>query len=133
VPDRLLGILRHQGLERAPRALVIEKSRPGVAEESCELGPGVRRAHIDDADRLDARPWWLGHDEVRDLAGLDAAPELLFRRHQNGEIERVHRDGDFDPFAATGNDGEHRAPQMGNPHVVLELCHVLFGRCLFGE
>jgi hypothetical protein len=27
----------------------------------------------------------------------------------------------------------HRAPQVGDPHVVLELAHVLFGRCLFRE
>src|SRR5262249_57264165 len=99
----------------------------GVAEERCELGPGGRRAHIDNPDRLDPRPWRLCHDEVRDFARLDAAPEFLFRRHQNGEIERVHRNGDLDPFAAAGNDGEHRGPQMGHPHVVLDLRHVLFG------
>src|SRR5262245_27033995 len=109
MPDRLLGILRHKRLELALRALVVEKGFPGVEEERFELSPRVRRAHIENADGLDARPWRLGHDEVRDFAGLDAAPELLFRRHQNGEIERVHRYGDLDPFAAARNDGEHRA------------------------
>src|SRR5262249_48506767 len=79
MPNRLLGILRHQRLELALRALVVEKSFPGVAEEPCELRPRIRRAHIDNADGLDARLWRLGHDEMRDLAGLDAAPELLFR------------------------------------------------------
>src|SRR5262245_55834263 len=49
MPDRLLGVLRHQRLELALGALVVEKSLPGVAEERCELGPRVRRAHIDDA------------------------------------------------------------------------------------
>src|SRR5260370_6679080 len=54
------------------------------------------------ADRLDARPWRFCHDEVRDFAGLDAAPELLFGRDQDAEGERVHRDGDLGPFAAGG-------------------------------
>jgi hypothetical protein len=107
MPDRLLGVLRHQCLELALRALVVEKGFSSVAEERCELGPRVRRAHIDNADRLDARLWRLGHNEMRDFAGLDATPELLFRRYQNGEIERVHRNGDLDPFAAASNDGEH--------------------------
>src|SRR6516164_5107915 len=44
VPDRLLGVLRHQRLELALRALMVEKGFPGVAEKRCELGPGVRRA-----------------------------------------------------------------------------------------
>src|SRR5262245_39005160 len=62
VPDRLLGILRHQGLELALRAFVVEKGAPGVAEERGELGPRIGRAHIDDADGLDARPRRLGID-----------------------------------------------------------------------
>src|SRR5262245_5707398 len=102
VPDRLLGVLRHQLLALALRALVVDKSFPGVAEECCELGPRVRRAHIDKANGLDARPRRLYHDEVRNFAGLDAAPELLFRRYQDGEIERVHRYRHLDPFAAAG-------------------------------
>src|SRR4029453_4725853 len=39
VPHRLLGVLRHEGLEFALGALVVEKRLPGVAEERCELGP----------------------------------------------------------------------------------------------
>src|SRR5499427_10261421 len=54
--DRLLGVLRHQGLELALRALVVEKGFPGAAEESSELRPGTRRTHLDDADGLGARP-----------------------------------------------------------------------------
>src|SRR5438046_5151557 len=83
MPDRLLGVLRHKGLELALRTLVVEKRLPGVAQQRCELGPRIRRAHIDDADRLDARPWRLGHDEARYFAGLDAAPKLLFGRDQD--------------------------------------------------
>src|SRR5262245_35033232 len=57
VPDCLLDVLRHQRLELALCALVVEKGLPGVAEERGELGPRVRRAHIDNANGLDARPW----------------------------------------------------------------------------
>src|SRR5262245_2341318 len=56
VPDGLLGILGHQGFELAFGPFVVEKGASGVAEQSSELGPGIRRAHIDDADGLDARP-----------------------------------------------------------------------------
>ena len=69
----------HQGLELALGPFVVEKGTPGVAEEHGELGPGIRRAHIDDADGLDARPRRLGIYEMGRFAGLDAAPELLFR------------------------------------------------------
>src|SRR6516162_4944377 len=110
VTDRLLSILRHQGFELAFGPFVIEKGAPGVAEERGELRPGIRRAHIDDADRLDARPRRLGADEMGRFAGPHAAPEPLFRRDQNAEIERVHGDCDLDPFAAAGDDREHRGP-----------------------
>src|SRR5262249_4595706 len=126
VPDGLPGILRYQGFELAFGPFVVEKGVPGVAEERGELRPGIRRAHIDDANRLDAWPRRLGIDEVGQFAGLHAAPELLFRRHQNAEIERVHGDRDLDPFAAPGDDREHRGPQMSDPHVVLDLSHILF-------
>src|SRR6516165_319697 len=63
VPDGLLGILRHQGFELAFRPFVVEKGASGVAEECSELRPRIRRAHIDDADGLDARPRRLGIDE----------------------------------------------------------------------
>src|SRR6266511_3678426 len=34
--NRLLGVVRHQGLELALRAFVVEKGFPGIAEERCE-------------------------------------------------------------------------------------------------
>ena len=48
-----------------------------------------------------------------DFAGLDAAPELLFGRDQDAQIERVHGDRDLDPFAATGDDRQHRPTADG--------------------
>src|SRR5215510_1982260 len=127
------GIFGHQGFELAFGPLVLDKSGAGIAEERGELRPGIRRTHIDDADRLYTRARRLGIDKVRRFAGLHAAPELLFRRDQDAEIERVHRDRDLDPFAAPGDDREYRPPQMGNPHVVLDLSHILFGGSLFGK
>src|SRR6516164_4363065 len=56
VPDGLPGIFRHQGLELAFGPFVVEKGTPGAAEERGNLGPGVGRAHVDDADGLDAWP-----------------------------------------------------------------------------
>src|SRR6266403_4302270 len=60
VPDGLLGILGHQSFEFAFGPFVVEKGLPRVAEERCELGTGIRRAHVDDADSLNARPRGLG-------------------------------------------------------------------------
>src|SRR5262245_28566027 len=68
VPDGLLSVLGHQGFELAFGPFVVEKGAPGVAEERGELRPEIRRAHIDDADGLDARTRRLGQDEVGDFA-----------------------------------------------------------------
>src|SRR5438132_6977500 len=54
VPDGLSGILGHQGFELAFGPFVVEKGAPGVTEERGKLRPGIGRAHIDDADGLDA-------------------------------------------------------------------------------
>src|SRR5262245_65155097 len=104
MPDRLLDVFRHQGLEFVFRPLMVEKGLAGVAEQGGEFGPGIRRAHIDDADRLDARPRWLGVDEVRRFTGLDAAPELLLRRDQDAEVKWVHGNRDLDPLSTAGDD-----------------------------
>src|SRR5262249_12220226 len=98
VPDGLSGNLGHQGFELALGAFVVEKGAPGVAEERGKLGPGVGRAHIDDADGLDAWTRRLGQDEVGNFARLYTAPELLFRRHEDAEIEWVHGNRDLSPL-----------------------------------
>src|SRR5262249_29538404 len=119
--DRLSGVLGYERLELALCPFVLEKGAAGAAEQGGELRPGIRGAHVDDADRLDTRPWRLGVNEVGSFAGLDASPELLFCRHQNGQVERVRRDRDLRPFAAPSYDRQHRGPQMSDPHVVLDL------------
>src|SRR5262245_1744745 len=78
--DGLPGILGHQGFEFDFGPFVVERGASRVAEERGELRPGIRCAHIDDADGLDAWARRLGIDEMGRFAGLHAAPELLFRR-----------------------------------------------------
>ena len=60
-----------------------------MLREIGEFRPGIRRAHIDDADRLDARPRRLDTEEPRGLAVLDAAPEFLLRGQKKVLVERI--------------------------------------------
>ena len=48
-------------------------------------------------------------------------------------VERISRNGKFDPLAAAGDDRECRHPGVGDPHIVLDLRHVFLRRRLFGE
>jgi hypothetical protein len=77
--DGFLGVFGHQGLEFALGALMVEIGCAGAAKQRRELGPGVRRGHVDDAHGFDPGSRRLDVDEMRHLAELDAAPELLFR------------------------------------------------------
>src|SRR5260221_3390486 len=58
--DRLFGVLGNERLELALCPLVVEEGAAGAAEQRGELRPGIRGAHVDDADRLDARPRRFG-------------------------------------------------------------------------
>ncbi len=51
--------------------------------------PGIRRAHVDDADGLDPWPRRLDAEEARGLAVLDAAPEFLLRGQKKVLVERI--------------------------------------------
>jgi hypothetical protein len=42
-------------------------------------------------------------------------------------VERIGRNRDFDPFAAAGDDRQHRGPGRRYPHIVLQLRHMLLG------
>src|ERR1700686_284074 len=65
MPDRLLGILRHQALQFRFGLFMFEMGRTRPREGSGELRPGIRRAHVDDADRLDSRLWRLDPEKPR--------------------------------------------------------------------
>ena len=127
--DRLLGVFRHQAFQLGLGFLVLEKGAAGRAEYAGELGPGIGRAHVDDPHRLDPWPRRLNAEQARGLATLDAAPELFLRGEQKVLVERIRRNADLDPFAAAGDDREHRQLGVGDPHIVLQLRHVFFGRC----
>src|SRR5262245_18614906 len=73
VPDRLLGVFGHQRFELSTRSFVLEKSLARLPVDASKFGPGIGRAHVDDADGFNARPWRLDVDQVRNLAKLHAA------------------------------------------------------------
>src|ERR1700758_3870802 len=75
VAGSFLGVLRHQRLELGPGPLMVEKGRAGGAEEASQLRPGIRLAHVDDANCFDPRPRRLDPVGARRVPSLDAAPE----------------------------------------------------------
>src|SRR5215213_4993563 len=89
VTDRLFGILRHQGFQLSLGLLMLEKGLPGVAEHVGELRPGIRRAHVDYAHRLDPPPRRLNAEQVRGCAARDAVPELPLCRYQQALLGRI--------------------------------------------
>jgi hypothetical protein len=48
-------------------------------------------------------------------------------------VERISRNGKFNPLATAGDDRKRRRPGVGYPHVVLDLGDVFLCRRLFGE
>src|SRR5215470_1877352 len=113
MPDRLLGVLWHQGLELRLGVLMLEMGLACAPKYAGEFGPGIGRIHVDDPHRLNASSRWLD--------ALDAAPEFLFRRQKKVLIERIGWYLDLDPLPAAGDNREHRGGGIGDPHVVLDL------------
>src|SRR6476659_6777166 len=98
---------------------MIEIGSSGPAKHAGEFRPGVGRTHINDPAGFDPWPRWLDAKEVRGLASLDAAPELLLGRQQEVLVERIGWNGHLHPFAAAGNDRQHRGSRGRDPHIVL--------------
>src|SRR3954451_4189531 len=121
-----LRVLWHECFQVALSLLMLDEGWSGSAIHGRELGPGVRLTHVDRPHGFDPWPGWLDAEEARGLARFDAAPELLLGGEQKVLIERVGVDLDLDPLARACDDGENRATRADHPHVVLELCHVLF-------
>jgi hypothetical protein len=48
-------------------------------------------------------------------------------------VERISRNGKFNPLATAGDDRQRRCRRVSHPHVVLELGDVLLGCRTFGE
>ncbi len=119
MPDGLLSIFRHEAFQFGFGLLVFEMRRSSPRKDPSELRPGVRRAHVDDAHRFDARPRRLGAEQDRGLAILDAAPEFPLSSENEVLIERIGMGLDLDPLAASGDDREYGTPRRNDPHVML--------------
>src|SRR5262249_49949365 len=130
VSDRFLGVLGHMRLEFRLGILVLEVSFAGAPKHASELRPGIGGAHVDDPYRFDPRAGRLEAKQSRRLATLNAAPELFLGREQEMLVEGIGRDADLHPLAASGDNRKHRRLSVYDPHIVLELRHVLFGRDL---
>src|SRR5215469_16987726 len=96
--NHLFGVLRHQCFQLDPRALMLQKGLSGGTEDSGKFGPGIRGAHINNADRLDPRLWRLNTKQARRLAALDTAPELPLSRNtapvastRPSKVAAIHR------------------------------------------
>src|SRR5262249_45173679 len=50
------GVLRDQALQFGLGLLMVQESRPGSAVDTGKCRPGVRCAHVDDANGVNARP-----------------------------------------------------------------------------
>ena len=71
---------------------MLKVGRTGTAKNAGEFSPGVGKTHIDDPHCLDPRPGRLDPEQVRGLASLDAAPELLLGGQQQMLVERIGGD-----------------------------------------
>ena len=131
--DRLLGIPRHQAFELSLGLLVLEMRRLGPRKDRRELRPRIRRRHVDNAHRLNARLGWLDAEQGRGLTTLHAAPEFAFCSDDQVLVERIGVGLDLHPLAATGNHRKDRSPRRDDPHVVLQLRHMFFGGRFFRE
>ena len=87
--DCLLRVLRHEAFQFSLGALVFEKCRVSSSKRAGEFCPGIGRAHIDNADRRNARLRRLDAEEGRGLAALDTAPELPFSGDNEVLVERI--------------------------------------------
>ena len=103
MPNRLLGIFRHQALKLGLGLLVLEMRLAGSREDRSELGPSIGRSHVNNAHRFEPRFRRLDAKQLGLFAALDTTPELALGSHDQMLIERIGMGQDLDPFAASGN------------------------------
>src|SRR6516225_7842340 len=101
--NRSFGIFGQQSFQLGFRALMLQESLSGSAENSGELRPGIRSTHVDNPYRLNSGFRWLYSEQARGLAAFDTAPELPFSRNDEVLIEWVGMGSDLDPFAAASD------------------------------
>ena len=130
--DSLLCIFGHQGLQFGLGFFVLEICRLGPGKASGELRPGIGGAHIDNANRLDPRLWRLDPKQSRRLAIFDTAPEFPLSGDDEVLVERIGMGLDLDPFAAAGNDREHRR-SAATTHILCCSCAICFAAAASSE
>src|SRR5580700_7407952 len=74
--DGLLRVLRYEAFQFCLGALMFEKCRVCSSKSAGEFCPGIRCAHVDDADRRNARLRRLDAEEGRGFAAPDTTPEF---------------------------------------------------------
>src|SRR5690242_19802656 len=89
MPDRLLGVLRHQAFEFSLGLLVLEMYSPGPRKDTGELRPRVGGVHVDNAYRLESRSWRFDPKQGRSLSTLNATPELALGGEDEMLIKRI--------------------------------------------
>src|SRR5438034_6885568 len=99
---------------------MIQVTLPRATEHAGKPRPRIRRAHVNDSNRLDLRPRWVDSKEARGFTIFDAAPKLLFCSQQEMLVKGIGRDGDLDPFPTAGDYREHRDLGIDDPHIVLK-------------
>src|SRR5262245_3648634 len=121
MPDRLLGVFGHEGLQFGLGILVFEESRACAAKDSGKFRPSVRGAHVDDAYGLNTHAWRFCQEKARWLTRFNTPPELFLSSEEEMLVKRISRDGKLDPLAAPRDDRECGRRGIGDPHVVLKL------------
>ena len=105
---------------------MLKMSRSGPRKDRGKLRPGVRGAHVDNPNCLDAWFRRLDAKQGRGLLAFDAAPEFPLCGNDEMLIEWIGMGLDLNPFATPGDDRENGAPRRNDPHVVLQLGRVFF-------
>ena len=76
MPNRHLGIFRHQALQFGLGLLMLEMCLVSSRKDRGELRPSVRRTHVDNPHGFKPRFGRLDTEQLRLFATLDAAPEF---------------------------------------------------------
>src|SRR5439155_10597237 len=65
MPDRLLGVRRHQSLQLGLCGVVLEIRRAGLTKHASKFRPGIGCTHVHDPHRLDPGPGRLDPEQAR--------------------------------------------------------------------
>src|ERR1700722_12895245 len=95
--DGLLRVLRYEAFQFCPGALVFEKCRVSSSKGAGEFRPGIRCAHVDDADR-NTRLRRLATEQARGFTAFHAAPELPLGCDDEVLVEGIRVRFDLDPL-----------------------------------